>query len=567
MRDMDILVVYTDGMCASLQNALVQNDSKLVDNQKSSIVDCVKSEKICNVQHFPLTNESILLTYFVQYDNGNVDIVLQKMNMETLKPIGKIQRLKIVRKNHTLSGYIVNDMNLITIWSDKRIFVQSLNTDENLQYEMPGNFVSMLNVVNVNQPLSVASIGKIGIAIYGANTNQEGGSLILFNSQFSIVHFKQFFKVYFKNSSIWTTLGNYILLGFGDNLACISYCPTKERLSNMIGTQRTYDTSLSFKMVDQDFINEEQELEEMIQFDSERQAIANRDKNFMEKICQDNALNYNKPPEKKLEKSIEPMEMFEKDLRKFHRSHNDALSVEIYRSKNCLDNVIQTKLCSNVMAKNFTAIQCELLVNELEQYGSSEIEITDRIIPLLIKGKLTKDLQICLRRFINISERMLIKSLSYFLDNINCNEQQYFTSINLILSCSFNQLSMLEPIRTLLTYNNVIKLLSHIIECLQSTDEQFENRPTLMGDLDEDTQLIKWFTVVIDAHFQQFILSKDNDLLAKISKWKSTIETHMDVCKNITNVTPKLYSLLSGKENTIKRQSSKWYSIQLVKLY
>lgn len=572
LQDNDIIVVYTDGTCVSLQSALVKTVLSLPSATEKSIVDCTASkEQIINVQTFIHTNDTILVTYFVKHHQDNVDIVFQKMNTETLTTIGKIQRLAIVRKNHSLAGYTVNEMNLITIWSDKRIFMQSLSTDENLQYEMPGNFISMLNVVHINQPLSIAGIGRIGIAIYGANTNQEGGSLIMFNAQFSIVHFKQFFKVYFKHSSIWT-VNNYILLGFGDNLACISFTATKERLSNMIGTQRTFDTNLSFKMIDQDFINEEQQLEEMIEFDRERQMIANRDKNFMENKLMNDSIDDDEmilknDKRSKTQKSVESMEMFEKDLRKLHLINNDMIAVEIYRNKNMLDNVIQMKLCSNVNAKNFTAIECEMLVDELEQYGASEIEITDTLIPLLINGNLTKELQICLRRYINISECMLIKSLAYLLDNINRNEQQFFTSINLCLSCAFNESSILEPIRSNLTYSNVMILLTHIIECLQSVDEQFENRPSLYGDSDEDTQLIKWFTVIIDANFQEFVLSKNADLLRKIAEWKSVIDEYLSVCKNVHNVTSKLYNLLDGKGNAIKGQSSKWYSIELVKLY
>lgn len=558
IRNNDLLVLFTDGTCMSLDMALVRKTTEDTPPSKPLVKD---AEQIVKVQTFVLAADSaMMLIYFVKQDNA-CDIVCHKLDMDTLTPIGTARRLPIVRQNNTLVGYavIVSEAQptLISVWSDKRIFMQSLSDD--ITPEMPGNFVAMLNTLRIDQPLTMANVMGTGIAIYGANASQEGGSLVLYNAQFSIVQLKQFFKVYFKNSSIWV-LNNYILLGFGDNLACISFEISKERLSDMVGTQRT--SGIPLKMVDQDFINEEQELEQMISFDEERQSLANRDRSrFIDRssvpiedaTTKGDATQRGGGP-------IESIDRFDADLRWLCR-HD--MPVRITRAVGPqLDNIVQTMVCANAMATPFAAAGIELLVSELEQYGASEIEITDTVIPLVIKAKLSNELRTCLRRYLNISDRMLVRATKYFLG------EKDWSSVNIVLSCPFNEGCIGESLRTILTFNDAIELLSHIGDALKASEPQLENRPSHAVEMDdEDRQLLAWFTAVFDAHFQQMILSKDPALVQRITEWKQLIVNQLNVCRDLSSVSAKLYSLMDGKGATMKSQSSKWYSIELVKLY
>lgn len=560
IRNNDLLVLYTDGTCISLHSALAKKPQSTDNGNQQPLVS--DTEQIAKVQTFESAVDStMMLIYFVKQEHA-CDVVCQKLDMDTLAPIGTARRLPIARQKTALVGYavIVNDTQptLVTVWSDKRIFMQSLSDD--ITPEIPGNFVAMLNTMSIDQPLTVANVMGTGIAIYGANASQEGGSLVLFNSQFTIVQLKQFFKVYFRHSSIWA-LNNYILLGFGDNLACISFEISKERLSHMVGTQRT--SGIPLKVVDQDFINEEQELEEMICFDEERQSLANRDRSrFIDDrvpIKERHTTN----EEYRRGAPIESIDKFDADLEWLCRHE---MSVEITRATGQqLDNVVQTKVCANAMGTQFNAVGIELLVGELEQYGASEIEITDTVVPLLIKAKLTNELRTCVRRYLNISDRMLVRAMKYFLDNKDSSRWQ---SVNIVLSCSFSDVGICEWLRTILTFNDAVDLLSHIADCLKATEPQLESRPSHAVEMDdEDRQLLAWFTAVLDAHFQQMILSKDVALMEKISEWKDLIGDQLTVCRELSGVSAKLYSLINGKGATMKSQSSKWYSIELVKLY
>lgn len=66
--------------------------------------------------------------------------------------------------------------------------------------EALGNFVSMLAAINVDHPLCILGVSRDCIAIYGANTSQEGGALLLYNTQFKVIESKQSFKVFFTKS-------------------------------------------------------------------------------------------------------------------------------------------------------------------------------------------------------------------------------------------------------------------------------------------------------------------------------------------------------------------------------
>lgn len=143
--------------------------------------------------------------------------------------------------------------------------------------DAPGHFVSMLPAINVDYPLCILGVSRDCIAIYGANATQEGGALILYNTQFKVIESKQMFKVFFTNSQLWC-VDTHIFLAAGQKLAVISFRISKEHLSDMLGSQRCINLHT---IVDTECINTDAELEEILEFDKEatttRTATCNED--------------------------------------------------------------------------------------------------------------------------------------------------------------------------------------------------------------------------------------------------------------------------------------------------
>lgn len=123
MENVGTIVLYMDGTCESLEYAIETRKEKkdlslpqfrpIID---SSIFDILSST------YFKAANDSILLTYFIKSrETQETDLIYYKLDNETLRLDGPINRLKLLReeKNINLCGFTVVDSstcpNLVTI--------------------------------------------------------------------------------------------------------------------------------------------------------------------------------------------------------------------------------------------------------------------------------------------------------------------------------------------------------------------------------------------------------------------------------------------------------------------
>lgn len=458
---------------------------------------------------------------------------------------------------------------MIFLGSDKRIFMLPLREDDS-KNDAPGYFMAMLSLFKVDQPLAIVGVSKDCVAIYGANDQQEGATLVLYNTRFSVAQSKQFFKVYFNNARIWV-IGKYILLAYGQTLACASFRISKEQLADMIGTQRTNDLT---NLVDKDCINEEVELEESFTIDIAKQMLSNE-------LASPAVLNYNGDVVGKEwinlnsnNKTIplESVEAVENDLKMLY---NHDMGLEIYRGEVLLSDTVQTKLSNNQQDELFKIDEILLLTSEMEKCGASEFEISEKCVPVLIKANLPGELVTCLRKYTNISEKMLVRSLKFLLGlshssvsqrgRFEMSEQQ-IGYVNVVLSCSFNEDIIKDHLRTL-DFDEVLCLMTHIYGLLESVEKTLDEAAQLADNFDEDIQLLNWFMVLLDAHYQQFILSRQAKLPQMLAKWKELIDGHCVALREMKSVSAVLYNLVRGNALTTDKQSSKWYSVEAVKLY
>lgn len=444
--------------------------------------------------------------------------------------------------------------------------------DDHISYEnAPGHFSAMLNVINVNQPLSVIGVNKDCVVIYGANPSpQEGGSLLLFNTQFNVVESKQFFKIYFNNSRLWAQ-DKYIFLAYGQTLAAVQFRISKEQLSDMVGSQRFIEQRTP---IDTECINVDGELEDMLRFDSEptkNHVSAFHNSVDKKPIFQNGTLmngdahevTLNKPT-----KSTYTEDTFNAALRNIYQYDID---LNVIRDSTFPPGILQLNLSSNINDVPFTSDVIQLLTAELEKTGFSEVTITEYVIPVLIKADLADELVTCLRKYTNISEKWLIEAIKYFVQKRRTNADQDASTaldphINTALSCSFNEDEIREHVRDCLQFDDVLFLLNHIYEALSSGDIQLEERPQYGDSFDDDKLLVKWFIVIIDAHFHQFVMSRDLTLVELLLKWKLLVDEYIIDLQGLRTVEALLTNLIDGK--SIKdKHGSKWYSIEEVKLY
>lgn len=449
------------------------------------------------------------------------------------------------------------------IGSDRRIFMMALRP--NPSEAAPGHFVSMLTAINVDHPLCVLGISRDCIAIYGANATQEGATLLLYNTQFKVIESKQLFKVFFTNSRLWT-VDTHIFLAAGQKLAVISFRISKEQLSDMLGSQRSMNLT---SFVDTECINTDAELEEVLEYDKTVVTQTNGeatnghvdyDMSDIDDIHTD-----------KRQRAFERPDELLADLRSLQQ--NDIL-IDIKMDDDLLADMAELKLSTNTNNTHFDNKTIHSMATELERMGESEIAISNMIIPMCIESNLPNDLIICIRNYSNISEKMLAMSIKYFLDKIRNQttsdseivSDEYRLQLNAILSCPFESELMVEQLRAYVNFDGVLILLNHIFNALQSNEKQLENRPQNGDPIDEDILLVKWFTVIVDSHFHQFILSRDKSLIDQLTKWKEIVDNFLVDIQQSKIISAMLYNLVDSKLMS-KNVTTKWYSIEEVKLY
>ena len=298
------------------------------------------------------------------------------------------------------------------------------------------------------------------------------------------------------------------------------------------------------------------------------------------------------------------MEAPESFYKKLHELYRKDLTVEIVRDDKLPVDMVQMKLFSNVdnqlgtltMAEHF-----EYFVSDLEKYGASEIEITEKLIPILMKTNSTMDIGKCLKRYNNISEKMIVLVLKYVLEtpmekseetekdeemkepseHITFSKNEYpnrniflrppskeqVDLLNIVLSCSFNRDSILPYLRKELTLSMAIQLLKHLYELLVSEDDFLPEIPSNCEDFDNDEKVLEWATLLIDSHYQQFVLSRDDSVLEELYRWQEIVERHMNLLNELKKLHPVIVNMMKNKNKDNENKFCKWYSIEALKLY
>jgi hypothetical protein len=282
----------------------------------------------------------------------------------------------------------------------------------------------------------------------------------------------------------------------------------------------------------------------------------------------------------------------------------------LVRDEKQIPGFVQAKLFNRVDGKFLLlSDDFESLLMDMTRHGYSEVEITDKLLPFFIKTNRTRDIGMLLKRFNHISEKMLVKTLKYL---IGCPEvkkkkpeqgkitvsKEEFQSVNkeypykkifakerfdsktvdvldILLSCTFDAKIIVNYLRQEIELNELIYLLDYLYEILAESCFDFAGHteiapsPVELETFDLDRKLFDWFTLLIDSHYQQILLTKDEDLLKRLVKWNELVEKHMKILKEMVDLRSLLLNIVNGKYNNLisKTTCNKWYSIEKIKLY
>ncbi|XP_037721926.1 uncharacterized protein LOC119554896 [Drosophila subpulchrella] len=561
----EALILYSDGRCQTLSKAIASRKDQKEDTAEQ--LTLANSKVISQPSVFTLAQGQQVLTYFEE-TKATGELQLIRLSLTTASR----RQYLIKREEVRPTGYAVVEGDeapqLLTIWSDKRIFM--LNLAESKSDRSPGQFVSMLAELNVESKLSVHGVSRNFAAIYGANYGQEGASLLVYNTQFKVVNAKQYFKVYLDFSRLWAG-DEHILLAMGQNIAAVRYRMNREVLVDMLGSQFS-DTHLT--PIELDHINEEEYLESVIKFDGCKKPF-----NYASLKSKINnqlpTLDIQKADGREL--AYDPPELVYQEMDEIIKQHVHG---EIASCENGLEDLSVT-LMTNFFDTGPKNIAVQALVRQLERSGAGEEEIIEKILTLFIKTENTEHVLMCLRRYSNISERMLAWSLRFALDQstsrflvngdakdkplkkIRSNDEL----VNAVLACSFDASGIEEHLRQRLELSHVQHLMNHLYELVNEPSVQLEERPNRDSSLVQtEVQALQWFGCLLTSHFTLLSISKDEALLETLTKWANILSFYEDSLLDLANLVPLLSNIVEKREMKPK-YSTTWYGIEEVVLY
>ncbi|XP_012259127.2 nucleolar protein 11 [Athalia rosae] len=369
----------------------------------------------------------------------------------------------------------------------------------------PGNFLSVVTALSTKHPVIMVPLNNITIAAYGADVLEEGAVLIIYNLSFKLAQATQKLKLYTKDAKMWR-VEDKLLLAANRHLAIAPYNLTPQRIEAMVGSSR-HIPSGNDKVNGEDDIVVVQEME-IASWGTETT------KNF------------------KLPGSVP------KELKK----------------------------------------QLSMLVQD----GLPESAIVEILIPPLVKSKDIKNIIWFLNNFGDIPEQLLVQLLSFCLttsDDTFDSIQNGFTDspqivqptgrvilLNSILSVSYSDVCLLTHLKASLGFNEILILLNYLRHTLDASQEPATHHPGTSEPTEE--QLLDWASLLLDSHYQQYLLSQDPKICTLLEQLTAVLDLHFQFINDLETLRPMIERLRDGKSLVPTLHSSmKYYSIEEVKLY
>ncbi|XP_015112740.1 uncharacterized protein LOC107038255 [Diachasma alloeum] len=410
-------------------------------------------------------------------------------------------RIELKRPSEELVGHVIlqnqNNAYLLTLWSHGRLYSYPLTGA--CSEPVPGILVSVITSISPKHPAAMTALNESTIAIYGADANEEGAVLIIYNIQFKLVQAIHKLKLYTKGAKLWQ-MDHKLLLAANQHLAVVSYRLASQRIETMLGS------SLRFQ----------------------------RD----------------------------------------HHQSDDCDVMEI-RESTIADWQESVKLPEKIpivgVPKNI-AKQITVYVNE----GASDATIQRELIPQLIEGKDVRTIVWCLDNFKDLPEKLLIDLLAFGirtpeetfvpLQNGSSGKQGSVITrhqfLDRIFSVSFSDICLLPHLKASLMFDEVLSLMEYFIEKLGCEGGG-------QGGVEaNDKQLYEWCSLIMDSHYQHYLLSKDPEVLRMFGRLSDILDDHFQVLKEMEELRPMVQRIINGKPLKISsRGFNKFYSIEAIQLY
>ncbi|XP_071577950.1 nucleolar protein 11 [Temnothorax nylanderi] len=512
--DSSPILVQRNGATASLEWAIDNRRtwrSKGIIKAKEKLLDC-------QLIHFNGKTTSLFCLTRVE-EVYNCLVVRLEDAATCLEKADTVRRIELKRKSEDLTGHVVirhkNAAYLLTLWSHGRLYSHHLLTTGTSTSDFESNrLVSVITNINTKYPVVMTHLNETTVAIYGADVTDEGAILMIYNVKFKSAQAVQKLKLYTNDAKLWK-VEDKLLLAANRHLAVAPYHLAPQRIAAMLGS------SLRFKSdngAEDDIV--------VIQ----EATVAQWDKN---------------------------------------------------RTKSCARSVSIGRIPLNISQK------IRAYLNE----GWSDAAIQEALIPLLMQSGDVASICWCLDTFQDLPDKLLVDLLAFTFtlkspdkvfvplqnggttDGLPVDSSATFKAnpsysrdnfLDKVFSISCSSVSLLPHLKTGLTFDQVLKLLEYLTCKLNEETDSLADA----NSQPSDQQLYEWSCILLDSHYQHYLLSQDTHVLDLFNRLDSTLEEHFQFLQNLVDLRPMIDKTHNGKSlRSSSRKQNKFYSIEEIKLY
>ncbi|XP_014217338.1 nucleolar protein 11 [Copidosoma floridanum] len=462
-------------------------------------------EKILNCQ-LVFVKEKLYLCALLNMEQTYSYIVVPLKRDSHMEGSEQHTRLDLKRSSETLVGHVLlhNDDNAHLLTLWSHGRLYSYPLIGSASESIPGSLVSVLEVVKTSYPVVMVALNESTIAGYGADSSEEGAVLFIYNVQFKLVQAVQKLKLYTAESKLWK-IEDKLLLAANRHLAIAPYNLEPQRLKSMLGS------TLNFKN---------------------------------NNLAEDDIVVVQESEVADWGKAL-PSEM--------------AHKVPVHKLKSSLATQISASL----------------------REGTNDATIHNNIIPQLIESKDVSSILWCLENLKEVPVESLLQILTFSLKTDICAsapngclenskpsvyETLQSDLLNKILEVQHTDISLVSYLKTGLNFDATLKLLSHLICKLDdeaTNDDQLGSKQKL-----DNSQLYEWVKLLLDSHYQDYILSQDGEVLVMFEKLKIVLDDHFELLRDLGSLRALIKRVIDGKPLTVKSNDvSRLYSIEAIKLY
>lgn len=211
--------------------------------------------------------------------------------------------------------------------------------------------------------------------------------------------------------------------------------------------------------------------------------------------------------------------------------------------------------------------------------GLSDAAIQEILIPRLIETKNVESIVWCLNNFKDLPEKLLTDLLIFALRNPDetfvpmqngvtddhpRNVYSRDDFLDKLFSLAYSDSALSSYLKSGLNFNEILQLLRYLIRKLD--DEDHFSRDTVQQPTDK--QLYEWSSLLLESHYQHYLLSRDPEVSTLLDKFNYVLNDHQQLFRDMENLRPILRRIMNGKSSKLlQKHRNKFYTIEEIKLY